>query len=145
MRGYNPHNKSILKEALKGKGACTLIKAGARLQYNWKETDVEGSDPLTNIIGLMEWSENEIILDYICETQGGVFVKYEDAGESTGNLHQDASAMLSELTDVYTVMSESMKDGKIDMQEAEAIRKEAKEAMRQIEVMLDNVQRGKYQ
>ena len=145
MSGYNPHNKAVLSKALKGKGACPNVKAGDRLQYLWKKSDEEGSDPLTNITALMDWSDNEIILDYICETQGGVFVKFEEAGESTGNMHQDTAGVLKEITDCYCVLTESMKDGKIDMQEAEAIRKEIREAMQKTEAMLDNVQKGKYQ
>jgi len=137
-------HKLKLKEGLKGMGPCDKVKAGDRRYYQWQDTRDESSDPLSDTIALMDHSDNNIILDHICESQGGVFVKYEDPGSSTGNLHQDASEMLAELTDVYVVMSKSMKDGKIDMQEAAEIRKEAKEAMQKIEIMLDNVQRGKY-
>ena len=145
MKGYNPYNKQVLRVALKGKGACDKIKAGERLQYNWRQSDIEGSDPLTNIIELMNHSDNDTILDFICDSQGGVFLKNEEPGDSTGNLHQDAAGLLSELTDCYCVLSESMKDGKIDMHEAAAIRKEIKEAMQQGEAMLENIEKGKYQ
>jgi len=138
-------NKAVLRDALKGVSVPDSLKMGSRRWYQMKDTKDPNDDFLTQTIEAMKASGNSIILDHICEEMGGCFVKYEEAGKSTGNMHKDASCLLSELTDVYTVMSESMKDGKIDMNEAAAIRKEAKEAMQQIEIMLDNVQKGKYQ
>ena len=145
MSGYNPHNKAVLSKALKGKGACPNVKAGDRLQYLWKKSDEEGSDPLTNITALMDWSDNEIILDYICETQGGVFVKNEEGCKKSRNVQLDMSNMLKEVSDVWSVCAKSLDDdGKIDTNEAIEIRREAKEAMQSIESFLNNLEAGRY-
>jgi len=138
-------HKLKLKEGLKGKGPCDNVKAGDRRYYQWQDTRDESSDPLSDTIALMDWSGNNIILDHICESQGGVFIKNEEGGVKSRNVQLDLSNMLKEVSDVWSVCAKSLDDdGKIDTNEAAMIRKEAKEAMQSIESFLNNLEAGRY-
>lgn len=135
--------RNKLNAALKGKGQCKTIKAGKRLQYLQKSSSYDGSDPLGDTIELMKHSKNNIILDYICAENGGIFVKNVEAQDSTKTIFQDTSTIFSEASDILRVLSDAGSDGKITQEEGEKIRKEVDEFNKVIFGLLSAVEKGK--
>jgi len=135
--------RNKLKEALKGSGECKTVKAGKRLQYLWRDSSYDGSDPLGDTIELMKHSGNTTILDFICAENGGVFVKNIEAEDSTKTLFQDTSIIFSEASDILRVLSDAGSDGKITQEEGDKIRKEVDEFNKVIFGLLQAVEKGK--
>lgn len=138
-------NKRVLRDALKGVSVPSTLKMSQRRWYQMKDTRDTNDDFLTQTIEAIKASGNSIILDHICEEMGGCFTKYEEGGKKSKNVQLDLSNMLKEVSDVWTVCAKSLDDdGKIDTNEAIAIRKEAKEAMQAITSFLENLESGRY-
>ena len=143
------NTRKAIRDGLKGKGKWTPrdMAFGDRTQANWKrqEKGQNVADPLEITIGLMDMSDNNVILDFLCESQGGVFIKNEEGAQKSRNVQLDMSNMLKEVSDVWSVCARSLDDdGHIDTNEAVAIRKEAKEAVQAIESFLNNLEAGRY-
>ena len=125
-------------------GPCDKVKAGDRRYYQWQDTRDESSDPLSDTIALMDHSDNNIILDHICESQGGVFVKYEEGCETSRNVMTDTSKMLDKISKVWSTCAKSLEDGVIDDKEGAEIEAAAKEAMQIITSYIDNIKSHRY-
>jgi hypothetical protein len=141
--------RKAIRDGLKGKGKWIPkdMAFGDRTQANWKRQDRDQNvaDPVEITIGLMDMSDNSVILDFLCESQGGVFIKNEEGDVKSRNVQLDMSNMLKEVSDVWSVCAKSLDDdGKIDANEAIAIRKEAREAMQSIESFISNLEAGRY-
>jgi len=135
--------RNKLKEALKGTGECKTIKAGKRMQYLWRDSAYQGSDPLGDTIELMKHSGNNIILDHFCAEFNGIFVPNVEADDSTKTLFQDTSNIFSEASDILRVLSDAGSDGKITQEEGEKIRKEVDEFNKVVFSLLNAVEKGK--
>jgi len=150
MGNLSKLSKGILKEALKGKGECLTVKAGVRRQYQWKDPLNEDSDPLGDTVELIKHSQNKnsknnIIIDFLCDESGGYFVPYEESTVSSRNAHAELGGMLKEITDVYVVCGEAMKDGKISTEESNSIKKECKEAMQRMVSFMECIESGRFE
>lgn len=142
--------RNVIKEALKGKGKWMPkdMAYGDRTQANWKRQEKEQNvaDPLEIVIGLMGMSDNNIILDHICETQGGVFIKNEDGGQRSKTAMVGLSTVLKEITDVFTAGSDLIdEDGRItSTRKVESLKKEAKEAVQAIAAFISDIESQKF-
>ncbi len=140
--------RKAIRDGLKGKGKWTPrdMAFGDRTQANWKrqEKGQNVADPLEITIGLMDMSDNNVILDFICESQGGVFVKYEEGCETSRNVMTDTSKMLDKISKVWSTCAKSLEDGVIDDKEGVEIEEAARDAMQIITAYLDNIKAHRY-
>lgn len=135
--------RNKLKEAMKGTGECKTVKAGKRMQYNWRDSSYKGSDPLGDTIELMKHSGNNIILDFICAENGGVFVKNVEADDSKKTLHQDQSSIICEVADVIKVLTDSCADGEISPKEIDKMTREFDELAQAFYGFIQSAEKGK--
>ena len=137
-------SRKTLREALKGKGECTTVRAGKRRQFQWKDTTVDESDPLGDTIELMKHSGNDVILNHICTEFGGVFVKNIDVVDSNKNILQDQSSIICEMSDVIKTLTDCCADGKLSTKEIETLKREVDEFNREVLGLIQAAEKGKY-
>tara|TARA_R110002167_G_scaffold256475_2_gene462862 strand:+ start:2982 stop:3413 length:432 start_codon:yes stop_codon:yes gene_type:complete len=117
-------SKATLREGLRGKGYCEGLGIGPRMYHLWQDNKYVGNDPLGNTLTLMKHSGNDIILDHICSSFNGIFVKNIEAEESKLNIFQDQSKIISEAADVIQVLTAGCSDGKMSREEIDTFKKE---------------------
>jgi len=120
-------NKAVLREALPGKGVPPNLKMSERRWYQHKNTNEKTDDYLTQTIEAINWSDNDMIINHICNAAGGYFIKAIDVDERNKCLHSNMSKILKEMSDVYVVFAAAAADGKITIDELPKIKKEINE------------------
>lgn len=136
--------RNVNRAALKNLGPCPTVRAGSRRQSQWKGTEDE-SDPTGDVIELIKYSGNSIIIDHICDEAGGYFVKYEDSTKKSNNAINSMGEMLKEITDVFAVCGETLKDGKISSEEIVKVKKECQEAMQGMVSFMECIESGRFE
>jgi len=140
----NTRHRTLLKEAIRGKGFCKGLGVGKRMYHAIFEIGRGGFDPLCKILTLITHSKNDMIVDYICAEQDGIFVRNTVANDSKFNIYQSQSRVISELSDVIQVLTKSCSDGKLTTREIEAIKVQVDEFNKEIYGVIKAAESGKY-
>lgn len=139
----NAKHRTVLKESLKGRGFCKDLGVGPRMYHSLTDNSRGGFDPLEKIITLMDHSQNNIVLDYLCSINGGVFVKNVEAPDSQLTIQQDQSAIICEMADVIKVLTDSCSDGDISTKEVEHLTKEFDELAKVFYGFIQSAEKGR--
>lgn len=91
----------------------------------------------------MDHSQNNIVLDYLCSINGGVFVKSVEADDSQLTIQQDQSAIICEMADVIKVLTDSCADGDISTKEVEHLTKEFDELAKVFYGFIQSAEKGR--
>lgn len=126
----------VIKSAMDRVGAKKLasrMKLSQSLVYRWAQPPKDGPqgtvgsgvrNPLDRVVELLELTEDNELVHWLCERAGGFFVP-NPLAESNANLavlHQ-TQAMIKEFSDLLEAVSEALaNDESIDHDEAGAIR-----------------------
>jgi len=135
-------HKKVLKEGLKGKGPCPSVKAGDRRYYQWQDTKDVSSDPLSDTIALIKWSDNNIIINHLCEEVGGYFISSKAVVDNSKCLHSHIAKLFKEMVDVVSVVTESADDKIITLDETKRIKKEIQEFVEAAEQFVEKGEKG---
>lgn len=140
----NARHRNVLREGLDGAGFCENLGFGKRMYYAQYSNERGGYDVLEKIIKLIDHSNNDIIINHICQESGGVFVKSVEADDSKHTIYQCQSRVISELSDVIRVLTNSCADGKLTTKEIEEIKLEVDQFNREIYGVIQSAEKGKY-
>jgi hypothetical protein len=135
-------NKAILRAALKGKGVCPNVKAGQRRQFQWRDTKDESSDPLSDIIELIKWSDNNIITDFLCNEVGGYYIEQASIEESNKCLHSQMGKLFSKMSGVVSTVTESAEDKIITTCEISHIKESLNDFMKAAQELIEDAEKG---
>lgn len=135
-------NKAILRAGLKGLGPCPAIKVGERRQFQWKNTRDAGDDPLSQVIELIKWSDNDIIIDHLANEVGGYFISSKEMAKGSKCLHSRVAKLFDKLTNVIVTVTKSAEDKIITPKEIIDIKESLNIFMKESEELVEAAESG---
>lgn len=141
----------VLKEAIKPKGAKFIAESmglSASIVFKWSQSPFNAGtaiDPLQRVIELHKITQDDSIIQWICQKTGGVFVRDVEVEELTaGNLFGGVQDILEEFSEMLSAITVSKVDGSIDKIETAVIRKEWQEMKAATERFVLSCERGDF-
>ncbi len=123
------HSHEIIKRALQQRGAKQVasdLDVSLSLLYKWSEPSTQSgaTNPLDKTVELAAACGNTVVLEWLCQRFGGVFVKNPDARQGRVDVLVETQRILKEFSDVLSAVSTAWADARVSPTEAAAIRKE---------------------
>ena len=134
--------KAILRAGLKGKAPCPTVKVKERRQFQWKNPRDQGDDPLSQVIELIKWSENDIIIDHLANEVGGYFISSNTMAKGSKCLHSRVAKLFDKLTNVIVVVTKSAEDKIITPKEIIDIKESLNAFMNETQELVDSAESG---
>jgi hypothetical protein len=145
----------LLKEVFEHKGIKQIaaeLNISTALLYKWCEqpvqADQQGSgtiNPLDRVKQLVEITQDDKLLSWICQCADGSFVKNVKVGSVRKNIVEGTQNMITEFSDTLKTISKAYEDdNQIDTQEAQRIREEWEELKGVGEAFVRACETGKF-
>lgn len=120
----------VLREAFRKttpKAVAAELGVSLSLVYKWAEKQSEdgsGSrNPLDRLMGIIELSDDNGIVEWLCRQRGGHFVKNSvHEGEPIGHVLPATREIISQFSDLLNEISDASDDHSVTKQEADKIR-----------------------
>ncbi|MGE0431675.1 MAG: hypothetical protein AB7K09_17965 [Planctomycetota bacterium] len=151
----------VLKASVERVGAKAVaahLKVSQALVYKWceKPRDDDNEDgevgsgarnPLDRVLGVVEATEDNALVRWMCEQAGGFFTPNPDhigdVAISSIDFLDKTQAMIQQFSDLLRVLTESKNnDGRIDTDESKKIRGSWEELKGQVESLVVACERG---
>jgi hypothetical protein len=144
-------SNEVLSKAMKDVGVKSVahdMNLSASLIYKWAqgEYNVGSADnPLDRIIKLHKLTGDDNIIQWVCNSAGGFFVKnIEVEGMHSEELFKSTQSILKEFSEMLAAITDSKLDGEITGNEAESIRKEWEDLKSVTEQFVISCENGSY-
>ena len=119
----------VLRQALKKtspKAVAADLGVSLSLVYKWAEKPTEdngGKNPLDRLLQIIDLSGDNGILEWLCQRQGGCFVKDPDlSGRKIDHILPATQEIICQFSDLLQKISEAADDHSVTSQEADEIR-----------------------
>ena len=120
----------VIKEALaktSPKAVASELGVSLSLVYKWAQPNTElgsGSrNPLDRIHKLMELTDEEQIIHWLCQQAGGHFVRNPDSGNETYRYAPATNEIVHQFAELLQVITKAAEDNVITPDESEHIRR----------------------
>lgn len=120
----------VLRQALKKtspKAVAADLGVSLSLVYKWAEKPTEeqgGKNPLDRLLQIIELSGDHGIIEWLCQRQGGCFVKDPDlSGEKISHVLPATQEIIGQFSDLLQKISDAAEDHSVSAQEADEIRR----------------------
>jgi hypothetical protein len=145
-------SNEVLTEAIKNsvgvKAIAYEMNISAPLVYKWvqdKDTQGATSNPLDRVMDLHRLTGEDNIIQWVCNSAGGFFVKnVATKGEHGHELFKSTQKILQEFSEMLAAITDSKMDGDISNSEAESIRKEWEDLKSVTEQFVVQCENGDY-
>ena len=148
-------SRRVLKRAIDKAGVKALAKAlklSPALLYRWCEAhpndpDSEASgavNPLDRIRAIFDATQDMTLINWICKTAGGFFVKDPVSRPTVRNqeMFQQTQIVIKEFSNTLNAISQAYSDDNISLHEAERIRTEWERLKRAGETLVRECETG---
>ena len=120
----------VLRQALRKttpKAVAAELGVSLSLVYKWTEKPMDetaaGRNPLDRLWQIMKLSEDPGILDWLCQKQGGHFVKDPDvSGHQIDHVLPATQEIIGQFSDLLARISKAATDHSVTKEEADEIR-----------------------
>ena len=119
----------VLRQALKKtspKAVAADLGVSLSLVYKWAEKPTEdqgGKNPLDRLLQIIELSGDHGIIEWLCQRQGGCFVKDPDlSGEKISHVLPATQEIIGQFSNLLQKISDAAEDQSVSAQEADEIR-----------------------
>ncbi len=119
----------VLRQALKKtspKAVAADLGVSLSLVYKWAERPTEdnsGKNPLDRLLQIMDLSGDHGIVEWLCQRQGGCFVKDPDlSGEKIDHVLPATQEIIGQFSDLLQKISDAAEDHSVSEDEADEIR-----------------------
>lgn len=144
----------VLKLVVSEKGAKQVapeVQVSRSLLYKWcqshEDPDASGAaNPLDRLLRLMEFTDDDRPLEWLCKARGGFYVPNPTSGQSEGGAVLEATQkLLADFSDLLSEVSSSYSnDAQIDTEEARRIREEWEDLKSFAECFVTECESGLY-
>ena len=145
----------LLKKIFKEKSVQQLadhMNLSPSTIYKWAESPDTGSasgisNPLDRALSLYEATEDERVINWLCEKSGGFFVSNTEADNGATNSQRLApatSVVVKQFADLLSTVAEAASDSRISQREAANIRKEWEKLKRVAEGYVTCAEEGNF-
>lgn len=146
MKSHEVLTKSV--QSIGVKSIAYDMGLSASLLYKWLQSEHNSGtaiNPLDRVIELHKLTNDDCLIQWICNNAGGFFVKnIQVKGEHGKQLFECTQSILKEFSEMLTAITESNADGVVTKQEAEDIRKEWEDLKSVTESFIVSCENGSY-
>jgi hypothetical protein len=142
----------VLRQALENaspKEIAAELGVSLSLVYKWAQpADDLGSgtvNPLDRVLQIHRICQDDLVIQWLCRKAGGFFVRNPRGGKGDVELTPATHTIVQQFADLLTAISKAAADGKINDQEASAIRREWDELKRYTEGFVSCCENGDYE
>jgi len=119
----------VLRQALKKtspKAVAADLGVSLSLVYKWAEKPTDdngGKNPLDRLLQIIDLSGDTGIIEWLCQRQGGCFVKDPDlSGQQVNHVLPATQEIIGQFSDLLQKISDAAEDYSVSSQEADEIR-----------------------